>query len=147
MIDHSRATLTAVAFVLAAAAGCRSGAPPQVQMTATTANFTSAAVAEVRNAQGQVLLTGKFAAVEEEDDGVERKATLTATSVDADAAGEAEVEVDRTGNPPRQEVELSITNVQPGGVFTFVIDGVVVATITADDRGRASFERDIPLPR
>jgi hypothetical protein len=139
MIDRNRAAL--------AVASCRSGGQGQVQMTAAPADFTGASVAEVRNAQGQVLLTGKFAAVEEQDDDVERKATLAATSVDADAAGEAEVEVDRAGNPRRQEVELSITNVQPGGVFTFVIDGKVVATITADDRGRASFERDIPLPR
>jgi hypothetical protein len=62
------------------------------QATAPTGNFTNAAAAEVRDAQGQVVLRGQFVLAEEDDDDVERKATLQPTAVDADAAGEAEVE-------------------------------------------------------
>jgi hypothetical protein len=135
--------------IAAAAAGCLA-APLSAQNAAQNpqeaVDFTKAMVAEVRNAQGQVVLTGKFVVIEEEDDDIERKATLTPTSVDADALGEAEVEVDRTGNPRRQEVEFSVANVQPGAVFTLLIDGRVVATVTADSRGRASHERDVPMP-
>lgn len=108
-------------------------------------DFTAAVLAEVRNAQGQVVLSGIFAVVDEDDDDIERKATLVATAVDPDAAGEAEVEVDRAGNPRRQEVEFSVKNLQPGAVFTFVIDGKVFATVTADAKGRAAYEQDVPL--
>jgi len=113
---------------------------------AVSGDFTKAILAEVRNAQGQVVLSGKFVVSDEEDDDIERKATLAPTGVDADAAGEAEVEIAGSGNSRRQEVEFSIKNVQPGGVLTLVIDGRVVATVTADKSGRVAYERDIPLP-
>lgn len=110
------------------------------------ADFTKAVLAEVRNAQSQVILSGRFVVSDEDDDDVERKATLTSTGVDTDASGEAEVEVSGSGDKTRQEVEFSVANVEPKGVFTFVIDGKVVATATADDRGRAEYERVVPLP-
>jgi hypothetical protein len=111
----------------------------------TSGDFSSAAVAEVRNAQGQVVLTGRFLANDEDDDDVERKAKLASTAVDADAVGEAEVEIDKSGNPRRQEVEFELTNLQPSAAFTLVIDGKVVATVNSDARGRVSLEREIPL--
>ena len=108
-------------------------------------DFTNAATAEVRDAQGQVVLRGQFVAVAEEDDDVEKKATLQPTGVDADAAGEAEVEFAKAA-PTKQELEFTVRNLQAGVVFTFVIDGVDVATATADRRGRAEVEVDVPLP-
>src|SRR5688500_19249405 len=82
------------------------------QQPTATGDFSNAAIAEVRDAQGQVLLRGQFAPVAEEDDDIERKAALQPTGVDADAAGEAEVEID-TNAPANQEIEISIRNVQP----------------------------------
>jgi len=113
--------------------------------TAVTGNFTNAAAAEVRDAQGRVVLHGPFAAVEEDDDDVERKATLKPTGVDADAAGEAEVEFAK-GTPADQEIEFSVTGMQPGATFTFVIDGQEVATATADKKGEAEIELDVKIP-
>ena len=115
------------------------------QTTARPGDFTNAALAEVRDAQGQVILSGQFQLVEEDDDDVERKAVLAPTGVDADAAGEAEVEFSKDA-PANQEVEFSIRNVSPNAAFTFVIDGVDVATATADSRGRAEVELDVPMP-
>jgi hypothetical protein len=112
----------------------------------TAFDFTQAALAEVKNAQGQAVLTGKFAVTPDDDDEVERKATLTATSVDADASGEAEIELSGTGDNRKQEVEFSVHNVQPGGTFTLVIDGRSWMTATADERGRIEIERDVALP-
>lgn len=108
-------------------------------------NFTNAATAEVRDAQGQVVLRGQFVLGDEEDDDTERKATLQPTGVDADAAGDAEVEFANAA-PTTQEIEFSVRNLQAGVAFTFVIDGVDVATATADGRGRAEVELDVPLP-
>lgn len=120
-----------------------------VQLNAQTAqpaaDFTKAALAEVRNAQGQAILTGQFQPVEEDDDDVERKAALAPTGIDADASGEAEVEFSKSA-PAKQEVEFSVRNVERGAVLTFVIDGTDVATATADKRGRAEVELDVRLP-
>jgi hypothetical protein len=120
-----------------------------VQLSAQTAtpagDFTNAALAEVRDAQGQVLLRGSFQQADEEDDDIERKAVLAAAGADADARGEAEVEFSRNA-PATQEVEFSVRNVAPGTVLTFAIDGVDIATATADGKGRAGVELDVPMP-
>jgi hypothetical protein len=114
------------------------------QTTAPTADFTNAAVAEVRDAQGQVVLSGRFHQVDEDDD-VERKAVLAATGIVTDAAGEAEVEFTKNA-PAEQEVEFSVRNLPPNAAFTFVIDETEVATRTADGRGRAEVELDVLMP-
>ena len=115
------------------------------QERAPAGDFTNAAAAEVRDAQGQVVLRGQFVLADEEDDDIERKATLQPTGVDADAAGEAEVEFAKAA-PTKQEVEFSVRNLQAGVAFTFVIDGIDVATAIADRRGRAEVEVDVRLP-
>ena len=115
------------------------------QGTAPTGDFTNAAAAEVRDAQGQVVLRGQFVLADEEDDDVERRAVLEPTGIDADAAGEAEVEFSKDA-PATQEIEFSVRNLQPGGVFTFAIDGTDVATATSDRRGRAEVEFDVRMP-
>ena len=115
------------------------------QAPAPTADFTNAATAQVRDAQGQIVLQGQFMAPVEEDGGLERLATLAPTGVDADAAGEAEVEFARTG-ATEQEVEFTVRNLQPGTALTFAIDGTDVATATVDRRGRADVELDVRMP-
>jgi len=110
-----------------------------------TGDFTNAATAEVRDAQGQVVLRGQFVLSDEEDDDIERSANLEPTGIDADAGGEAEVEFSKAA-ATEQEIEFSVRNLEVGGMFTFVIDGVDVAMATADRRGRAEVELDVPIP-
>ncbi len=114
------------------------------QTQPVTGNFTNAATAEVRDAQGQVVLRGEFQLADEEDDDVERKATLKPAGSDTDAAGEAEVEFAKA-SPATQEIEFSVRNVAPGTAFTFVIDGVEVGTATSDSRGRAELELEVKM--
>lgn len=132
----------AVALIVAACGSSRARAT----MTGETADLSGASVAEVRNAQGQVILTGKFAVSDSGQD-LERTAVLAPTGVDTDARGEAEVEVTGSGDDRKQEIEFSISNVEPGTVLTFVIDARALATATSDDKGRVEFEREVPLPR
>jgi hypothetical protein len=115
------------------------------QATPLTGDYTNASVAEVRDAQGQIVLRGQFAVAEEEDDDIERKAALEQTGVDADAVGEAEVEFAKAA-PTVQEVEFTARKLQPGATFTFLIDGHDVATATADRRGNAEVEVEVRLP-
>ncbi len=130
------ATMAAAMYMVAQLNG-QTGPPP--------ADLTNAALAEVRNAQGLVILSGPFQLVDEEDDDVERKATLAPTGVDADASGEAEVEFS-TSAPAEQDVEFSVRNIPAGTVLTFVIDGTDLATATADRRGRADLELNVRMP-
>lgn len=109
------------------------------QAPAMTGDFTNATAAEVKDPQGQVILRGQFEVADEDDDDIERKATLKPVAGDTDAAGEAEVEYASSG-AAEQEVEFSIRNVQPEATYTFVIDGRDVATAKADARGRATLE-------
>jgi hypothetical protein len=110
-----------------------------VNVYAQVADYRNAAFAEVRDAQGQVVLRGQFMVVDEDGDDIERKARLEQTGVIADAAGQAEVEYE-TRRPEVQEIEFSIRNVQPGAVYTFVIDNIEVGTATANRRGRAELD-------
>ena len=109
------------------------------------ANFTNAAVAEVRDGQGTVVLRGEFVLAAEEDDDVERKAMLKATGPDADASGDAEVEFPKTAVVV-QEVEFSTKNLTPGATYAFVIDGKTVATEKTSKDGSASVDLKVRMP-
>ena len=117
------------------------------QVAAGVGDLSTAALAEVHDAQGQLLLRGQFLAVENEDDDgdVERKARLEPAGSDADATGEAEVEISSDGSSP-QEVEFSVRNLEPSIMVTFLIDGQEISRATVDRRGRAEVELDIARP-
>jgi hypothetical protein len=105
-----------------------------------TGDFRNAAIAQVRDAQGQTLLQGNFVVVDSDDAGeVERLAKLEAPNASVTAKGEAEVEYE-TDKPTVQEVELKVSGLAAGSAITFVIDGTTVTTATADNRGRIDVE-------
>jgi hypothetical protein len=102
---------------------------------------------KVQDAQGLVVLNGQFAVAEEQDDDeVERRATLQPTGADADAAGNVEIEFAKNA-PREQEIEFSVRNLAPGTAVTFLIDGQVIGKASVDSRGRAEFDVDVPLRR
>lgn len=115
------------------------------QAAQVTGDFRNAQTAEVRDAQGTVLLTGTFAVdqtdADDQDGEVERKATLKAAG-GAAMTGEAEVEY-RQNDPGVQEVEFTAVGLTAGATVTFVIDGVTVTTATVDGEGRAEAELDV----
>lgn len=114
------------------------------QAAQVTGDFRNAQTAEVRDAQGTVLLRGTFA-VEEQDPGeegeVERKAPLLAVS-GGTMTGEAEVEHQKD-DPTVQEVEFMVIGVPAGAAVTLVIDGTPVTTATADENGKAEAEVEV----
>jgi len=109
------------------------------------ADLRNAAAAEVRDAQGIVLLKGEFVAVDEDDDDVERKAALKATPSSGGASGEAEVEFPKTG-VVEQEVEFSAKGLTRGAKYSFVIDGKVIGTAPSRNDGSIELELKIKLP-
>ena len=115
------------------------------QSPAVAGDYTNAATVQVRDGQGQIVLQGQFMPPVEDGGDLERRAVLAASGVDADAAGEAEVEFAKA-DPIEQEVEFSVTNLPADATFTFVIDGADVATATTDRRGRAEVESNVRMP-
>jgi hypothetical protein len=115
------------------------------QSPTPTGDFTNAATVQVRDGQGQVVLQGQFMPPVEEDGGLERRATLTGTGIDADATGDAEVEFAKT-TPTDQEVEFTVENLQANASFTFVIDGTDITTAMTDRQGRADVELEVRMP-
>jgi hypothetical protein len=113
---------------------------------AVPTDLTNAAVAEVHDAQGQIILRGQFAVVDEQnDDDVERKAALQPAGTDADAAGEAEIEFAKSA-PAHQEIEFSVRNLAAGTSVTFLIDGHVIGQAAVDRRGRAELDIEVRMP-
>ena len=112
---------------------------------ALTGDFSNAAVAEVRDAQGQVVLRGEFILTDEADDDVERRAVLAPVDGARGASGEAEVEIARTGASV-QEVEFSVNGLAPNTVVSFTIDAVQVAQATSDADGGVEVELDVAMP-
>ena len=131
--------------LIAIAAAASAAAPGNGQAPTPAGDFRNAAIAQVRDAQGQLVLQGHFSPPVEEDGGLERVAMLAAAGADTDAAGEAEVEYTNSA-PLEQEVEFSVRNLAPAATFTFVIDGTEVATATTDRSGRAEVELDVQTP-
>jgi hypothetical protein len=113
------------------------------QQSQIAGDFRNAKTAEIRDAQGQALLRGTFAPVDEGDDQeVERLAKLTPAQPGGSASGEAEVEYQKDA-PDMQEVEFLVTGAQAGAVLTLFIDGKSVVSATADGKGRAEAEVNV----
>lgn len=107
--------------------------------TQVSGDFRNAAVAEVQDTSGRVLLQGTFVAADADDGEVERTATLAAASGDVQASGEAEVEY-AEANPAEQEVEFSLNGFAADTEVVLLIDGQRVAAAKADTRGRVEVE-------
>jgi hypothetical protein len=114
------------------------------QVAAVTGDFRNASTAEVRDAQGKVLLRGAFAPVSGNADDVERGAPLQATPEGGQASGEAEIEYSKS-KPNTQEIEFEVSGVPPRATVTLVLDGRDVISATADDKGRAKAEFDVAI--
>jgi hypothetical protein len=144
MTTHSLPSILRQAAVLGL--GVFLAGPLQAQSPAELrADFTNASIAEVRDAQGTVVLRGEFVLNDEDDDDTERKATLKAVGSVAEAVGEAEVEYPRTGEVV-QEVEFSVKHLAPRAKYTFVIDGQAVTTAATGGDGSGSVELKVKLP-
>jgi hypothetical protein len=107
-------------------------------------DLSNAATVEVKDSSGAVVLTGHFVEAPEDDDDVERKATLTGSGTTASSKGEAEIEVSRNDNRLVQDVEVSVSNLNPGVTYTVFIDAKQVGTFTTNKSGKAEMELTTP---
>lgn len=101
-------------------------------------DLSNAATVEVKDSTGTVVLRGHFVDAPEDDDDLERKATLTGST--ADVTGTAEIEVSRNNNRLDQEVEVSVSNLAPNTVYTVFVDAKQLGTFQTNKNGKAEME-------
>jgi hypothetical protein len=104
-------------------------------------NLAEAKTVEVKDAGGQLILSGAFGSPKQGRKEIERETVLTATNVMPKARGVAEVEIS-TDNPSfvEQELELSVKYLSAGSRYFLFVDGQEVASFTTNHRGRAELE-------
>ena len=109
-------------------------------------DLAAAKLVEVRDAAGQVVLSGTFVVENKPDGDVEGKAILTGTGLNAGAKGEAEFEVSTDSRGMMEkELELSVHKLAAGTSFSMFVDGQQVVTFTTNQRGAAELEmKDAP---
>jgi hypothetical protein len=103
-------------------------------------DLSNATTVEVKDSTGAVVLRGHFVDSPEDDDDVERKATLTGGGTTAKATGEAEIEVSRSNNRLDQEVEVSVSNLDPAATYTVFVDAKQLGTFQTNQNGKAELE-------
>ena len=109
-------------------------------LPADVGDLSNASTVEIRDNAGTVILRGHFVEMPEDDDDVERKATLAGSGATAKATGDAEVEVSRTNNVLDQEVEVSVSNLAPGATYTVFVDAKQLGTFQTNQNGKAELE-------
>ena len=153
-------------FVVACVAG-----ELQQSLPASTGDLSTARSAELRDAAGQVVLSGQFVDGSRREDDNERIAALKATWAsangqtenangrgkgsngkgrDAAARGRVELETKRAlfgFGATTQKLELSVRGLTAGANYTLFIDGKQVASFTTTRRGRAEIAWDGPGSR
>lgn len=114
--------------------------------TAEPIDLRNVATAELKDAQGLIVLSGTFMLDDEDDaEDVERKAALQPITPGVKALGVAEVEYARQ-QPVEQEVEFSGRNLQPGVRYALVLDGREVISGVAERDGELELDMDVPIP-
>jgi hypothetical protein len=139
MIHRTKLFLSMVSVLLVSGALAVAAAMRDDEQTlpAEAGDLAQTQAIEVRDAAGQVVLSGRFGEGEADDDDgeVERKADLRAAA--GTARGEAEIELSAQASGTReQELEVDLEGLPGGTAFTVHLDGRSIATVTTDERGR-----------
>lgn len=109
-------------------------------------DLAAAKSVEIKDAAGQIVLSGTFVIENKLDGAVEGKALLTGTGINAEAKGEAEFEVSKNRKgATEKELEVSVRKLAPSTSFSMFVDGQQVATFTTNQQGAAEVEmKDAP---
>jgi hypothetical protein len=103
-------------------------------------DLSNASTVEIKDNSGAVVLTGHLVEVPEDDDDLERKATLAGSGTNSQATGQVEVEVSKINNRLDQEVEVSVSKLAPGATYTVFIDAKQLGTFQTTQDGKAELE-------
>lgn len=111
------------------------------QLPASLDNLETVKLVEIKDAAGQLVLSGNFQTSTEPDGDIEGVAILSATSVDADAKGKAELEVSKNKDGAlERELEIELRKLSPATTFSVFVDGQQTATLSTDHQGAVELE-------
>jgi hypothetical protein len=138
-----------VAIALAAGGSAVAATSQDRTLPASVGNLGDAKLVEVRDANGQALLTGTLVTSKNTPGKMERSADLTSPT-GQNAKGEVEVEIERKdGVVTRDRVDLDLERLPVMATCTLFIDGQLVASFVTTKAGKAEFElsRKATAPR
>ncbi|MGE0866759.1 MAG: hypothetical protein AB7P34_22880 [Vicinamibacterales bacterium] len=132
--------LTGVCLLLIAIAVRTRGLVAASQPPLSLDNITSADIVEIRDAQGNAVLTGEFRTRVDTLGNTEKDAALRNRS-GSTVIGEVELEIPVEGRENRRpELEVDVISLEPNQTYTVAIDDRPVATFITDDRGSIDVE-------
>lgn len=104
-------------------------------------NLSEVKSVEIKDANGQLILSGNFGNATQDGKELEREAVLAATTVIPAATGVAEIEIS-TGKASfiEQELELSVKHLSAGTIFHLFVDSQEVAPFKTNHEGKAELE-------
>jgi hypothetical protein len=110
-------------------------------LPASLSNLAEVQTVEVKDADGRLILSGKFGSPEQSSKEIERQTALTPTDVMPKAKGVAEIEISTdSASFTEQELELSVKHLSAGAKFYLFIDGQEIASFTTNHQGKAELE-------
>jgi hypothetical protein len=96
---------------------------------------------EIQDAGGKTILRGSFQTEEDDEDQMEREATLESGTELSKAEGDAEIEIERqNGAVIEQELKLDFDGLPPKSRFTVFLDGRETVSFRADEKGDADLQ-------
>jgi hypothetical protein len=116
-------------------------------------DLQNAKLLEIKDAAGQVLLTGTFMISQEDDDEdddgdeIGRSALLTSgASANSRAKGTAEIEIEKKNNHTNQELELKAEGLAAMATLKLWLDGKEIITFTTNKQGKADLKLNARRP-
>jgi hypothetical protein len=110
-------------------------------LPSSISNLSEVKTVEVKDAAGQLILSGNFGTPKQGVKEMEREAVLAPTNVIPAATGVAEIEISTDKAAfTEQELELSVKHLSAGTKFTLFVDGQEVAHFTTNHEGKAELE-------
>ena len=137
MVRTVHRMLVAVAVVLGASA-CGGGHRIETTLAPGLPDLTLVDMVEIRDAKGQVLLSGKFATASESRETLVRRAALTNPAND-DWEGEVEIRITRDGDGAAKadDVRVTVDDLPDDTPCVMSFDTLKVADFVTDDDGKA----------
>jgi hypothetical protein len=126
--------------LLAGGAAVNLWAAPKAAGVTSLADLSEAALVEIRDDGGAVVLSGEFRSRVDALGNTEKDADLGNRRGDS-VIGEVELEIPAPGRDHRRpELEVDIIHLAPRTRYTVAIDDRVVGSFVTDDRGSVDFE-------
>jgi hypothetical protein len=143
MVSTAHRFVFAAALLIAASA-CGGGHRIEATLAPGLPDLRLVDMVEIRDAKGQVLVSGKFATASETSDTIVRRAALTNPAND-DWEGEVEMRVKRDGEGASEadDVRLRVEDLPDDTPCVVMFDALKVADFITDDDGEA----DVHLKR